>query len=208
MFSAVSVFDSRSSSLAEVSDTDLLDLINSGDEPALSELYSRYWESVFLYVARVLRDPDEATDIVQETFIAIWQKRGTSPEIRSLKAYLLSIARYKALRVITLTRSQERYKESLLQFFNDYSDSPEAVFIASEMETVLRKHIDQLPGRMREIFILNRYEHLSYAEIAQRLDISDKTVKKQIHNALRYLRTVLDEKHMWATLLLCALAQK
>ncbi len=197
------IFDKRASSLIQVNDADLLGMIDRGDESALSELYNRYWESVFGYVVRVLRDPDEASDVVQETFIALWQKRGELGEIRSLKAYLTSIARYKALRGISLSQSLERHRESLLDFFSGYDDSPEAAFIAGEMESVIQMHIQRLPEKMREVFILNRYEHLSYAEIAHKLNISDKTVKKQIHNALKYLRAALDEKHMWTTVLFC-----
>lgn len=202
------IFDSRASSLIQINDNDLLDLINSGNESALSELYNRYWESVFLYVAKVLRDPEAASDIVQETFIALWQKRGDLSEVRSLKAYLISIARYKALRVISISQSEERYRESLVHFFSEYDNSPEATFIAAELDATLQTHIQRLPERMRAVFVMNRYEHLSYAEIAQRLNISDKTVKKQIHNALKYLRSALDEKHMWTTVLFCILMNK
>ena len=191
--------------LSTVSDTELLDLINYGNKTALTELYNRYWEPIFLYVIRVLKDVDEASDVVQETFIALWQKQGELSEVQSLKAYLFGIARYKALRCITLNESEERYRTSLLHFFNDYQDSPEVSLIASEMETFLETHIQGLPERMREVFLLSRREQLSYAEIAQRLNISDKTVKKQISNALKYLRSVLDEKHMWTTILLCAI---
>lgn len=180
-------------------------MINHGNKTALTELYNRYWEPIFLYVIRVLKDVDEASDVVQETFIALWQKQGELSEVQSLKAYLFGIARYKALRCITLHESEERYRTSLLHFFNDYQDSPEVSLIASEMETFLETHIQGLPERMREVFLLSRREQLSYAEIAQRLNISDKTVKKQISNALKYLRSVLDEKHMWTTILLCAI---
>ncbi|WP_247237598.1 RNA polymerase sigma factor [Telluribacter sp. SYSU D00476] len=190
--------------LSTVSDTELLDLINRGSKPALTELYDRYWELIFFYVNRVLKDIDGASDVVQETFIALWQKQGELSGVHSLKAYLLGIARYKALRCITLSASEERYRSSLLTFFNDYQESSEITFIASEMESFLDSHIQCLPERMREVFLLSRREQLSYAEIAQRLNISDKTVKKQINNALKYLRSVLDEKHMWTTILLCA----
>jgi RNA polymerase sigma-70 factor (ECF subfamily) len=187
-------------------DSELIDWIRKDSDAALTQLYERYWEPVFLYVARVLQDGDQARDVVQETFIALWQKRKDLPEIGSLQAYLIGIARYKALRCINLSLSEERYRNSLLQFFNDHERSPEAGLMATEMERLLDAHIDRLPERMREVFVLSRREQLSYAEIAERLQISDKTVKKQIHNALKHLRSVLDEQHMWATILLSAMA--
>ncbi len=183
-------------------DSLLLSMINEGNELALTELYDRYWESLFLYVVKVLKDQDEASDVVQETFIALWQKRGELLNIQSLKAYIFSIARYKSLRCISLSMSLERHKSSFLEFFRDYDQSPEVDLIASEMEAFLEAHIQRLPERMREVFLLSRKEHLSYAEIAARLNISDKTVKKQIHNSLKFLRSKLDEQHMWATILL------
>lgn len=183
----------------------MLDLMDSGSESALTEVYNRYWEPLFIYVVKVLKDTEEASDVVQETFIAIWQKRGELASIGSLKAYLFSIARYKSLRNISLNLSEERYRESLLNFFNDCDESPELKLIATEMETFLESRIQSLPERMREVFLLSRREQLSYAEIAARLNISDKTVKKQIHNALKYLRASMEEQHMWATVVLCSL---
>lgn len=177
-------------------------MIRRDNDAALTALFNRYWEVLFLYVVRVLRDQEEASDVVQETFIALWQKRAGLPEIGSLRSYLIGVARYKALRSINLSLSQKHHRASLLDFFADTQRSPEAELMAGEMERVLNEHIDRLPDRMREVFLLSRREHLSYAEIAERLQISDKTVKKQIHNALKHLRSVLDEQHMWATILL------
>jgi RNA polymerase sigma-70 factor (ECF subfamily) len=193
--------------LTNATDSLLLNLINQGRDAALTELYDRYWEAIFTYVVKVLKDEQEASDIVQETFIAIWQKRGDLADIQSLKPYLFSIARYKSLRSISLQLSQEKYKTSLLHYFKDYDHSPELDMISSEMETFIESHIQRLPERMREVFLLSRKEHLSYAEIAVRLNISDKTVKKQIHNALKYLRSKLDEQHMWSTILLFTLSK-
>ena len=193
--------------LTNATDSFLLNLINEGNDAALAELYDRYWEAIFTYVIKVLKDEQEASDIVQETFIAIWQKRGDLSDIQSLKAYLFSIARYKSLRSISLQLTQEKYKTSLLQYFRDYDHSPELNMIGSEMETFLESQIQRLPDRMREVFLLSRKEHLSYAEIAERLEISDKTVKKQIHNALKFLRSKLDEQHMWTTILLCTISK-
>lgn len=193
--------------LIHLTDSHLLHLINEGNDSGLAELYERYWESIFTYVVKVLKDPQEASDIVQETFIAIWQKRGDLSEIQSLKSYLFSIARYKSLRSISLQLSEEKYKASFLQYFKDYDQSPEMDLIGSEMERFLELQIQRLPERMREVFLLSRKDHLSYAEIAQRLNISDKTVKKQVHNALKYLRSKLDEQHMWTTILLGTMAK-
>ena len=193
--------------LTNATDSQLLHLINEGRDAALTELYDRYWEAIFTYVVKVLKDEQETSDIVQETFIAIWQKRGDLTDIQSLKSYLFSIARYKSLRSISLQLSQEKYKTSFLQYFKDYDNSPELDVIGSEMETFIESHIQRLPERMREVFLLSRKEHLSYAQIAERLNISDKTVKKQIHNALKYLRSKLDEQHMWSTILLFTLSK-
>lgn len=189
--------------LGNATDSALLAQVNEGKEAALAEMYNRYWEPLFLYAVKVLRDADEASDVVQETFIALWQKRGALSEIVSLKAYLFAIVRYKSLRKSNLILSEERNRESLLKFINEYDSSPELHLMASEMEAFLEERIQQLPDRMREVFLLSRREHLSYAEIAERLNISDKTVKKQIHNALKYLRSTLDEQHLWTTVLFC-----
>lgn len=170
-----------------------------GDETLFSKLYNLYWEMLYGYVIRVLQDKEDTMDVVQETFISVWQQRKTLADVGSVKSYLFSIARYKALRHIRLNIQKRDHLPSLLQFFNNYQESPETLLVSEELQQIIDAKVASLPPKMREVFILSREENLSYKEIAERLNISDKTVKKQISNSLKILR--LETKDGCASLL-------
>ncbi len=182
-------------------------LLKRGDEKAFSVLYDSLWENLFGYVVRVLQDKEDSMDVVQDTFITVWQQRDTMEKVTSIKAYIFSIARYKALRYIRMNIRKRDYLASLLHFLHEYEESPERLLITEELQTIIDIEVSNLPPKMREVFLLSREQQLSYKEIAAKLNISDKTVKKQIGNALKLLRLKIDNEHL-STLLLLILLER
>lgn len=182
-----------------------LQLLRQGDRQAFTELYDRYWEMLYRYVVSVLRGRADAMDVVQDTFVALWQQRDTLDGVGSLPAYLKAMARYKALKSIRTHIREHDYLESLLDFFNQHGESPEDLLVANELRDIIDSEIERLPTMMRQVFILSRQENLSYKEIASKLIISDKTVKKQISNALKILRTKVNDPYITSLWLLAAL---
>ncbi len=162
-----------------------------GNEAVFSKIYNLYWEDLYGYIIRVLQDKEDAMDVIQETFISLWQQRDTLTGVQSLKSYLFAIARYKALKCIRSNIQKHDYLTSLLDFFMRQEESPEELMIARELRGIIDAQIERLPPKMREVFILSRQKNLSYKEIAASLNISDKTVKKQINNSLKLLRLKL-----------------
>lgn len=160
----------------------------NGDEALFSKLYNLYWEMLYRYVVHVLQDKEDAMDVVQDTFITIWQQRDDLTKVQSLKGYLYAIARYKALKCIRNNIKKHDYFESLMDFFTLHEESPEDMMIADELQGIIDAQIELLPPKMREVFVLSRQNNLSYKEIAALLNISDKTVKKQISNSLKLIR--------------------
>lgn len=184
------------------SDSVSLRLLKQGDRQGFSKLYGMYWEMLFHYVMRVLHDKEDAMDVVQETFISLWQQRDDLGEVQSLPAYLKAMARYKALKSIRSNLRKHDYLESLLECFAQHEESPEGLMVANELRGIIDKEIEHLPAMMRRVFILSRQENLSYKEIAAKLTISDKTVKKQISNALKILRSKINDPYITPLLLL------
>ncbi len=182
-----------------------LQLLRQGDRQAFAELYDRYWEMLYRYVASVLRGRADAMDVVQDTFVALWQQRDTLDGVGSLSAYLKAMARYKALKSIRTHIREHDYLESLLDFFNRHEESPETLMVVDELRAVIDSEIERLPAMMRQVFIMSREENLSHKEIASKLIISDKTVKKQISNALKILRAKINASYItsfWVLLIL------
>ncbi|WP_257669920.1 RNA polymerase sigma factor [Parapedobacter tibetensis] len=166
--------------------------LDTKSESSFSAIYDAYWERLFRFVIRILPDEDDVADVVQETFITFWEARTRLEHIKSVKSYLFVIARNLAFRRF---REQLKYGDAANRLIDQYTegaDSTLATIHTRELSAIIDAEVEKLPERMREVFVLSRKEHLSYKEIAERLNISDQTVKKQISKSLRYLRLKLD----------------
>lgn len=174
-----------------LSDTQLLQLFKSGDESAYEEIYRRYWSLIFIAGMKVLSDEDEVKDIVQDVFLSLWTNISTIQINNSLNVYLYSAVRYKMLDRIRHNKVKGNYLLSL----HDYSEAAhhltDGKVIEKELITAIENAIALLPDKMRAVYELSRNEQLSHKEIARILNISDKTVKKQINNALKLLKIEL-----------------
>lgn len=170
------------------SDVDLLSLFKKGDQSAFRLIYDRYWQLLYVSACKILRDEDEAKDIVQEVFISFLNK-GVDLEIStSLSAYLYSAVRYKVFDFISRRKVRQDHLSSLIAYISSGDISIERAMIERETNEEIEKEIQNLPQKMKEIFELSRKEELSHKEIAKTLNVSDKTVKKQISNALKLLK--------------------
>lgn len=173
-------------------DQALITLLKEGDEPAFAELHNRYKAVLFIHACRMLGSEDEAKDVVQELFTTLWTRRSDIPAISCLGSYLYSAVRNKVLDCIARKKTEEKYMRSLALFMEEGENITEKEMREKELARLIEREISLLPERMREIFELSRYENRSYKEIAEALNISDKTVKKQVSNALIILRKKLD----------------
>lgn len=173
-------------------DNQLLDLIKSGDEKAFAEIYERYWGLIFQHVFKMLGDKDESKDLVQELFTNLWIKADQIESDSNITGYLYVSARNKVINLARHNRIQKDYLTSLSIFASDSFNTTLEQLNAKDLSAALEKEIQYLPCKMREVFELSRNQYLSNKEIAQVLQISDKTVKKQINNALKILRLRLN----------------
>jgi len=136
---------------------------------------------------RYTHDEAAAKDVVQDCFVKLWNtRRRINPE-RSLKSYLYTMVRNRALNVI---RGQEGL-EVCHQLANAQSVDDEAEYMENsqpELHDCIMQWIDQLPGRQKEAFELSRFEGLDHQEISEVMDISPKTVNNHIVAALSFLK--------------------
>lgn len=173
----------------QVSDETLLQMMRSDQTCALREIFDRYHLRLFRMAAGVLNDDDEAKDLVQDVFVDLWNRRHTS-NIQILSHYLSRAIKFQVLKHLRNGKVQTRHLKSLqrVQFVNQTED----MLNFQELEVHVRKAVDVLPPRCREVFFLSRYENLSHKEISERLRISPKTVEAQIGKALSILRSKLE----------------
>ena len=176
-------------SLNNLSDQELLVAFKNGFERAFEEIHNRYFDRLYLHAFKMLRDEEAAQDILQDVFVAFWTKRSDLNIQKSLSAYLYTAIRNRVLNVIEQDRVYNYHITSFTEFLDEtstaggsQSSEDEALFQLFESE------VNNLPPKMKEVFQLRVNEEMSYNEIARKLSISDKTVKKQINNAIKVLK--------------------
>lgn len=169
-------------------DQQLLIQIQSGNDLAFAEVYERYWELVFRYVLKMLGDKDDTKDLVQEIFTNLWIKSADINPDTNIAGYLYVSARNKVINMIRHNKVKKDYLSSLSRFVLESDPSIFEQLDEIDLSTTIEKEIQNLPDKMREVFELSRKKYLSHKEIALELHISDKTVKKQISNAIKILR--------------------
>ena len=173
---------------SEHTDAELIDLLRSGDEVAFTEIYNRYWSLLYVHVYKMLRDKGDTEDIVQEIFSTLWLKKATLTDATNLKGFLYVSARNRVFNLIGQQRVRQDYLGAISAFISEADLGTLNQLDENELSALLDREIQLLPAKMREIFELSRRANLSHKEIAGRLQLSEQTVKKQVHNALKILK--------------------
>ena len=154
----------------------------------IDALFRLYYRPLCLYATRYLRDADDVEDIVQGAFVTFWEKSRNGQAPDSPKAYLYRIVHNRC--IDALRKSGQETIVNLEHLQEDVPD--EEVVDRSFIWARLWTAIDRLPARRREILLLNKRDGLSYAQIAQKMGISESTVHNQLTKALHTLRTGAD----------------
>ena len=169
-------------------DQELLILLQEGNEEAFNEIYRRYSAGLYLHALKMLRDRDEAQDVIQEVFTRLWSKGETLVLSTSLSSYLYTAVRNKILDIFSHDKLVARHQQSLQAFIDIGEFITDNLIREKELASIIEREIADLPPKMREVFELSRKGHLSYAEIAEDLDIAENTVRKQISKAIARLK--------------------
>ncbi|HEY1062662.1 MAG TPA: RNA polymerase sigma-70 factor [Daejeonella sp.] len=173
-------------------DSELLGLLRSGNEKAFAEIYERYWGLMFHHILKMTGDKDETKDLVQELFTNLWLNVEQIDSETNIAAYLYVSARNKVINLIRHDKVKNNYLSSLSNFANQHQNSILEQLSAKDLSIAIEREIQNLPCKMREVFELSRKKFRTHKEIAEELQISDKTVKKQINNAIKILRLRLN----------------
>ncbi|WP_460941639.1 RNA polymerase sigma factor [Spirosoma daeguense] len=171
-------------------DNELLTLIANDNELAFRELYDRYWYKMFAIANRKLRRREVAEEMAQELFVVIWQKR-TTLRIINVQAFLSVSLKNLMIDYIRRHLQEEHYLDQLQQFFPTESFVTIEAVQLNELSEAVQRQLGQLPEKTRQIFILSRFEHLTIREIAQQLNLSEKTIEYHLTRSTAFLRTHL-----------------
>ncbi len=164
-----------------------------GNELAFEKIFKIYYKPLCHYAYSFLNDGAEAEEVVQNTFVKIWERRTTIQVQTSVKAYIYSMVRNSCLNVI----KHEKVKQEFAQDHQYVSEKARPVveekMISNDLESKIYEAMRALPEQCRLVFQLSRFEELKYQEIADQLEISVKTVENQMGKALKTMRLHLKE---------------
>lgn len=174
-------------------ETGLLHGITGDDSAAFEELYNRYWQQLYLFAFRRLRHMEEARDAVQDVFINLWLRRYTLQVTTTLRTYLFAAVRYEVLRKLAAALKAGIASTDIAELTVPAAAQATDAVHEKELLNELQVAVEQLPLKMKEIYLLSRNNHKSVAVIADELRLSEQTVKNQLSRALTRLRAHLKE---------------
>ena len=175
--------------------------LKAGSTRCFEALFKQWYEPLCRYAYSMLHDHEEAEDIVQKIFCKLWDQREKMEIHTSIKSYLYRMVHNACLNKIKQWQTRAEHHEQIAACSVATGNPVEQTIGYKELSHQVELAIDTLPTRCREVFLLSRMQYLSYAQIAQKLQISPNTVEVQIVKALKVLREKLKD-YLWLGLYL------
>ena len=180
-------------------DENIIELIKNGNIEAFNRLFMDTYHQLYFHCRKFISDPDDAKDLIQNVYLRFWERRLEIDINISVYAYLLkaiqneSLNHIRSKKTINSLSDPEIEKESNFNYGESNFNSPESNLEINELEQITLKAINSLPDKCKIIFMLSRNEGLKNQEIADKLDISVRTVETQIYRALKIIRVWLHD---------------
>ncbi len=156
------------------------------DVKTFETLFKQNFVAVTAYCNKYVRDTEEAKDLAHRAFMKVWEKREAVPEGSNVKALTYRIAHNLSINYI---RDHKKFcDEEELQTVESENSDADTDIKAAELEAAVIDTINHMPEKSKKVFLMSRYDQLSYNDIAGQLGVSIKTVEAHISAALKLLR--------------------
>jgi RNA polymerase sigma-70 factor (ECF subfamily) len=171
---------------------ELVERIVSGDQTAFKEIFYRYKDKLFSYCFRFTKSEEVAEEIVQDVLLKIWTDRKRIDPDLSFSSYLYTITRNYSFNFLKKAAANISLQEKLFYYFDHYHSQPEDQLVFNDLTSIVNKAVALLPPQRRLIYKMSREKAMNYDEIAHHLGISKHTVKNQLVQALKFIRSYLN----------------
>ncbi|MBP5397041.1 MAG: RNA polymerase sigma-70 factor [Bacteroidales bacterium] len=170
-----------------------LKALSEGNRQAFEWLFLEWQPHLVAFFSRLLGrgNEDTAADYAQDVFFDIWTSREKFSQVKSFSAYLFQMARFKVYNHFDKNAVNARYQREMTVSGPSVAPSGEAKLYASETDELIRRTLDKMPRKRREVFVMSRIQGKSNDEIAVELGINKRTVENHITNVLAALRKVV-----------------
>lgn len=167
--------------------------LSEGDITVFEMIFRNYYQPLCNYAYTFLQDKEDAEEIVQSTFLLVWEKRDALAIRTSVKPYLYAMVRNACLNVLKHEKVKQRFAGEEIAMADRSHDDVSQHVASNELELRIKVAMNELPEQCRMVFKLSRFEELKYAEIAEQLNISVKTVENHMGKALKIMREQLKD---------------
>ena len=175
----------------EFQDQEIALLLGKRDEAVFEQVFKTNYKNLYAYAFTILKDEDVAEDTVQQVFFKLWDRSDKLSFSGSIVAYLYRAVHNESLNFLKHQKVKEEHRLHVAYSMNNKPEQPQGKMISKELENRFREALTELPEQCRTVFQLSRFEDMKYKEIADKLDISVKTVENHMGKALKFLRTKL-----------------
>lgn len=170
----------------------LIERMKGGDRDSFNALFRSFYKPLVRFCIRFVADEDVAAEIVQDLFVKLWTGREKLNITTSFNAYLMSSVRNAAYTYINIKRVHNEAHMIMYTGESDETD-PSDQLQSNNLEESYRKVLSMMPEKRREVFLASRFDGLKYAEIAEKFNLSQKTVEAHMVAAIKQLREGLKE---------------
>jgi len=166
-------------------------LLAQRDEAAFEQVFKIHFKRLHAYAFTILRDEIQAEEMVQQVFFKLWERNDNLSLTGSISSYLYRAVHNESLNYIKHQKVRSNHQLNVAYSMKNEVEHPAKKIMAGELEKKIHSALNELPEQCRTIFQMSRFDELKYREIADKLDISVKTVESQMSKALRLLRVKL-----------------
>lgn len=169
----------------------VFDMLKAGNEQAFDIIYKQYYNGLCAFASQYI-PLNECEEVVQDAMMWLWENRSSLLSDMSLKSLLFTIVKNKCLNRISHQKVKQEVHEKLFAKFEEQFEDPD-FYVLGELLELIEKSIQELPDDYKEAFVLNRFENLTYNEIAEKTGMSSKTIAYRTSQALKILRVKLKD---------------
>jgi RNA polymerase sigma-70 factor, ECF subfamily len=175
----------------EFQDEQMALLLSKRDEAAFEQVFKAHYKNLHAYAFTILKDEDEAEEMVQQVFFKLWERSEHLSFFGPIAAYLYRAVHNECLNFLKHQKVKAGHQLHVAYSMKNKTEQAQPRMIRKELENKFREALNELPEQCRTVFQLSRFEDMKYKQIAEKLDISIKTVENHMGKALKLLRTKL-----------------
>ena len=179
-----------------------------GSREAYTALYSHYYTGLRRYVYFITKSNEDTEEIIQDIFLKVWLKRDALTGIRSFEHYLFRMAKNRIFDLVSQSRNRQSLMKQMCLRLQETEDTTHDGLVFREYHDIAQEAINILPARKKQIFLMNARDEMTAREIAEVLGTTRTAVKKQLYEAIHFVKDHLRryaEWHLSFLLLFCKL---